>query len=58
MLLLMDNHSSYVKAVEDLKEEGSVILQDIEIIFLSPNTTSQYQPCDQGIIASFKLHYC
>ena len=43
VLLLMDNHSSHVKAVEDLKE-GSVILQDIEIIFLPPNTTSRYQP--------------
>jgi hypothetical protein len=57
VLLLMDNHSAHVKAVEDLKEQQSVILHDIEILFLPPNTTSQYQPCDQGIIASFKLHY-
>jgi hypothetical protein len=49
----MDNHSAHVKAVEDLREENSII----EIIFLPPNTTSKYQPCDQGIINTFKLHY-
>ena len=53
----MDNYSSHTKAVEDLKDENSVVLNDIEVIFLPPNTTSRYQPCDQGIINTFKLHY-
>jgi ribonucleotide reductase alpha subunit len=57
VLLLMDNHSAYTKAVEDLKEDNSVVLNDIEILFLPPNTTSQYQPCDQGITNTFKLYY-
>jgi transposase len=46
VLLLMDNHNAHVKAVEELKEENNIILHDIEILFLPPNTTSQYQPCD------------
>jgi len=53
----MDNHSAHVKAVKDLKEENSTILHSIEILFLPPNTTLRYQPCDQGIINTFKLHY-
>jgi hypothetical protein len=42
VLLLMDNHSAHTKAVEDLREENSVILNDIEILFLPPNTTPRY----------------
>jgi len=57
VLLLMDNHSAYTAAVKALKKENSVIFDTIEVLFLLPNTTSCYQPCDQGIIASFKLYY-
>ena len=32
-------------------------LQSIELFFLSPNTTSELQPCDQGIINALKAHY-
>ena len=32
-------------------------LQSIELIFLPPNTTSEIQPCDQGIIQALKVHY-
>ena len=32
-------------------------LQSIELIFFPPNTTSEIQPCDQGIIQALKVHY-
>ncbi|GES77977.1 CENP-B homolog protein 2-like [Rhizophagus clarus] len=50
ILLLVDNapvHALY---------EG-VKLTNIEIKFLPPNTTTHLQPCDKGIINSFKAHY-
>ena len=32
-------------------------LQSIELMFLPLNTTSEIQPCDQGIIKTLKVHY-
>ena len=32
-------------------------LQNVELFFLLPNMTSKIQPCDAGIIRSFKMHY-
>ena len=32
-------------------------LQSIELIFLPLHTTSEIQPCDQGIIKTLKVHY-
>ena len=32
-------------------------LTNINLIFLPPNTTSVFQPTDQGVIRSFKTHY-
>ncbi|XP_066261339.1 tigger transposable element-derived protein 1-like [Euwallacea similis] len=51
-LLLLDNAPSHPINLSDLKTRVSV-----EIIFLSPNTTSLIQPMAQGVIANFKLHY-
>ena len=49
VLLLLDNAPSHVVA--------GVELRNTTIKFLPPNTTSRLQPCDAGIIASFKTHY-
>lgn len=48
VLLIVDNVSSHAVPLE---------LQAVELAFLPPHTTSRIQPCDQGIIASFKAHY-
>ena len=49
VLLLLDNCPSH-------KTEG-VILSNVNIHFLPPNTTAKIQPMDAGIISSFKRHY-
>ena len=54
VLLLMDNFSGHTAAVEQLKEEQSIIFDTFQVAWLPPNTTSRYQPCDQGIISTFK----
>ena len=48
VILFVDNVSSH---------KVHVPLTAIEIAYLPPNTTSLIQPCDQGIIRSFKTHY-
>ena len=55
VLLLMDNFSAHESAVKELG--GETALSNVEIEWLPPNTTSHWQPLDQGIIASFKLQY-
>src|SRR5205085_10652125 len=49
VLLFLDNCPSH-------KTEG-VILSNVDIHFLPPNTTAKIQPMDAGIISSFKRHY-
>ena len=49
VLLLLDNCTSY--KLENLT------LENVEVYFLPPNTTSKLQPMDSGIIMSFKKHY-
>ena len=51
--LILDNASSH-KWNED--EELSNVVY-IYIYFLPPNNTAYLQPCDAGIIWSFKSHY-
>ncbi|KAM3067120.1 hypothetical protein ACMFMG_012221 [Clarireedia jacksonii] len=55
VLLLMDNFSGHELAVQLVN--GLEGLSNVRIAWLPPNTTSHWQPMDQGIIASFKLQY-
>lgn len=48
ILLIIDNAPVHPKDVE---------YSNIELFYLIPNVTSLIQPCDQGIIKSFKDHY-
>ncbi|XP_047473466.1 tigger transposable element-derived protein 1-like [Penaeus chinensis] len=50
ILLLLDNAPSYPPSAENLSN-------NIQLAFLPPNTTSILQPCDQGIIKTFKSYY-
>jgi hypothetical protein len=47
ILLLIDNASSHVE----------LQLSNVKVHFLPPNTTSELQPMDAGLIKSFKAHY-
>jgi hypothetical protein len=49
VLLLLDNCTSH--------KIGNLVLENVEVYFLPPNTTSKLQPMDSGIIMSFKQHY-
>ena len=55
ILLLLDNFSGHELEVQLVR--GLEGLSNIRIEWLPPNTTSHWQPLDQGIIASFKLQY-
>jgi hypothetical protein len=52
VLLLVDGFSAHESA---LKQNPS--LNNTRVEFLAANTTSLYQPLDQGIINNLKLHY-
>jgi hypothetical protein len=52
VLLVMDNCSSHIKGLEH-----SPPPLNVRLLFLPPNSTSRFQPLDQGIIASLKAHY-
>ncbi|KFZ16898.1 hypothetical protein V501_02019 [Pseudogymnoascus sp. VKM F-4519 (FW-2642)] len=51
VLLTMDNFSAHLTAVEFTPPPN------IRICWLPKNSTSRFQPLDQGIIQSFKSHY-
>ena len=48
IVLFVDNCTAHPH-IEDL--------ESIELIFLPPNTASEIQPCDQGIIKTMKTYY-
>jgi hypothetical protein len=55
VLLLMDNFSGHELAIQ--LAGGVDSLQNTKVVWLPKNTTSYWQPLDQGIIATFKLFY-
>lgn len=55
VLLLLDNFSGHELGVQLVG--GKQGLTHVRVEWLPPNTTSCWQPMDQGIIATFKLRY-
>ena len=55
VLLLLDNFSGHELGVELVG--GKQGLSNVRVEWLPPNTTSHWQPLNQGIIASFKTIY-
>jgi hypothetical protein len=55
VLLLLDNFSGHELGVQLVR--GKQGLSNVQVEWLPPNTTSHWQPLDQGIITSFKLQY-
>jgi hypothetical protein len=55
VLLFMDNFSGHEYGVDLIG--GKRALSHVRVEWLPPNTTSHWQPADQGIINTFKLHY-
>ncbi|XP_062578214.1 tigger transposable element-derived protein 6-like [Saccostrea cucullata] len=49
VILLVDNAASH--------SQGDVVLRNVTLHFLPPNTTAHIQPMDAGIIKAFKAHY-
>ena len=54
--LLLDNFSTHQAAVAQLG--GDQGLSNVQILWLPKNTTSAFQPNDQGIIRTWKAHTC
>ena len=54
--LLMDNFSAHQAAAADILASETP-LQNTLIIWLPANSTSRYQPLDQGIINCWKTHW-
>src|SRR6266480_3018265 len=52
IVLLLDNAPVHL-----ILDETQEKLDSIVVKFLPPNTTTALQPCDAGIIHSFKCHY-
>jgi hypothetical protein len=52
VMLCMDNFSAHISGVEEAPPPSN-----IRIIWLPANSTSHFQPLDQGIIQNLKLYY-
>ena len=56
VVLLMDNFSAHTAALQIINSTP-LKLQNTLVIWLPPNSTSRYQPLDQGIIQAWKAHW-
>lgn len=56
VVLLMDNFSAHESAVQAINKSSS-LLENVLIIWLPANSTTRYQPLDQGIIHSWKAYW-
>jgi len=54
VLLIMDNFSGHIP-LDQLPNH--IQLKNTIVFYLPPNATSKIQPCDAGIIRSFKAYY-
>jgi len=60
VLLLVNGFSAHISAIKQLQDMGGLQglgLQNTRVEVLPANTTSVYQPIDQGIINNLKMHY-
>lgn len=53
VVLLMDNFSAHESAVNEIENQ----LRHLFILWLPPNSTTKYQPLDQGIINNWKVNW-
>ena len=53
ILLLLDNFDAHIQGLELAPPPSNIQVQ-----FLPANSTSLYQPLDQGIINNLKVYYC
>jgi hypothetical protein len=49
VILILDNAGGHNLSVHEYS--------NVKLVYLAPNMTSQLQPCDAGIIKSFKAQY-
>ena len=57
VLLLMDGFSAHHAGLNVIQADEALALRHTRVEFLPENCTSLYQPLDQGIINSVKVHY-
>jgi hypothetical protein len=55
VILFLDNCSVHIKNAN--LEKFNIQLKNTTLLYLPPNTTSKIQPCDAGIIRTFKAYY-
>jgi hypothetical protein len=55
VILLLDNCNAHIKDAN--LEKFNIQLKNTTLLYMLPNTTSKIQPCDAGIIRTFKAYY-